>query len=162
MLPFTHGWAGNFCADHHRNLQIHHWVRLFRAGAGSCHQEMQIRAGEKLGESAAFLHHFSKAGLYSELPYSCLTQTRAFSSGIFLWSFPEQLCCPCCLPGMGFLSHTSHGSGLVFPDLTRPQWGLSQFPEVSWTHQLLSCGVGLGNFYGLSHLVAQDLREFYY
>lgn len=29
MVSFTHGWAGNLCADHHRNLQIHHLVKLF-------------------------------------------------------------------------------------------------------------------------------------
>lgn len=29
MVSFTRGWAGNLCADHHRNLQIHRLVKPF-------------------------------------------------------------------------------------------------------------------------------------
>lgn len=108
MFPFTHGWAGNFCADHHRNLQIHHLVRPFPCCSRELAPENANKGRERsLVKSVPFFFILANLIFILSCPYSCLTQTQGFSLMIFLWSFPEQLCCPCCLSGMGLLSQTS-------------------------------------------------------
>lgn len=108
MLPFTHGWAGNFCADHHRNLQIHHLVRPFPCCSTELASENANRGRERsLVKAVPFFFILAKLIFILSCPYSFSTPTQAFSLIIFLWGFPEQLCCPCCLSGMGLLSQTS-------------------------------------------------------
>lgn len=69
MVSFTHGWAGNLCADHHRNLQIHHLVKPFPC----CISELALENANKgrergLVKTLPFFFIFTNANLYSKLP----------------------------------------------------------------------------------------------
>lgn len=61
MVPFTRGWAGNLCADHHRNLQIHHLVKPFPYCISQAASENANKGWEKVGENGFSVLHGSSA-----------------------------------------------------------------------------------------------------
>lgn len=61
MVPFTRGWAGNLCADHHRNLQIHHLVKPFPYCISQAASENANKGWEKVGENGVSVLHGTSA-----------------------------------------------------------------------------------------------------
>jgi len=154
MVSFTHGWAGNLCADHHRNLQIHHLVKPFPCCSCELASENANKGLEKgLVKTLPFFFVFTNVTLYSKLPvFLLLPQTRALSLVILFAKLRQRL-------PLSLLSASDEAAVVELLQGTQAVWsvsrllrppgqqGLSWHLGGSWVRQLLSGAVGQVNFY---------------